>query len=116
MRVKMFELRDRATFIPALAINLSPRNEAERYLLLRAGYGETKEDHEEYVLLCRIEGGRGMATCDPYNWTGNRTLHVAHQHIIEHFSDLESGDVIDVEFILGETERPKEPERLMYPG
>ena len=41
MQVKLFEVRDSATFIPAIAIKLSARNEAEHFLLFRSGYGNT---------------------------------------------------------------------------
>ena len=35
----------------------------------------------------------------------------AHQHIIENFDEIEHGGLVDVEFILGETEEPKTSER-----
>jgi len=37
---------------------------------------------------------------------------VAHAYIEKNFHNLNSGDVIDVEFILGETDKPKTSERF----
>lgn len=111
METKLFEILDRATFIPMLAIQLSSETEAERFLLSRAGYGKNNEDHKQYILLAQINGDNGQITCDPYCW-GTRTFPNAHQYIIENWNTLQSGDVIDVEFILGETEEPKKSERF----
>lgn len=111
MDVKTVEIRDAGTFIPALAIRLDPTNEADRYLFGRAGYGTTPERQREYIVLVRIAGGTGFATCDPYDWPGGtRTMPVAHQWLVEHFDEIESGAVVDVEFILGKTSAPKRSE------
>lgn len=112
MKVKLFEIRDRATFIPVICIKLSIDNDdvkqviKEDYLLKRAGYGN---DPEKYVLMAGLE--QGQSSYDPYSW-GNRTRHYAHQYIIDNWHTLLSGDVIDVEFILGETSAVKISERL----
>lgn len=107
MIAKLFEIRDKATFIPALALALSKRpdlSDAENYLLGRSGYGG-----DRCVMLSRLNGGH--IHCDPYNW-GDRTMHAAHLFIEENFDNLESGAVIDVEFILGETKAPKVSEAI----
>lgn len=65
MIAKTFEIRDRATFIPVLAVKLQPDCEADRFLIARAGYGLTPADQSKYVLLMRLDSGRGMYTCDP---------------------------------------------------
>ncbi len=79
MITKTVELRDRATFIPALAIKLEPSNEADRYLLARAGFGRLPDQQREYVLLGQLNGGEGKLLCDPYDWPPNaRTYPVAH--------------------------------------
>lgn len=128
MITKAFEIRDRGTFIPVMATKMTPadapklgetngdfakRFEVERYLLRRAGY---PADFSDYcVVLCRMEasGVNRNATYDAHAWGGGaRTYFVAHKHIIEHFDELESGAVIDVEFILGETKEPKKSERV----
>ncbi len=117
MEVKLFEIRDTATFIPVLAVKLNPQRDEERYLLARAGYGEFPAQQAKYVLLWRIAGEVHKATCDPYQWGGEaRTLPIAHQHIIDNWEELTSGDVVDVEFILGETTERKVSERLENHG
>ena len=114
MEAKTFEVRDRGTFVPILAVKLVPGNEADRYLLSRAGYGPTRAAQAEYVQVIRIDGGEGKSDCDPTNWS--RTLQVAHQFILQHWKALESGDVIDVEYILGETRSRKVSECLEVPA
>lgn len=56
------------------------------------------------------------ATYSPVNWAvlglGGRTMETAHKWIIQNFSGLQDGDVVDVEFILGETSTKKVSERL----
>lgn len=111
MTAKLFEIRDVGTFIPALAIRLDPSCEADRYLLARAGFGREPDDQAGYVMLTTLSGGSGSAQCDPYEWGGgNRTMHYAHKHICENFDSLDSGSVVDVQFILGETATPKQSE------
>lgn len=103
MIAKTFEIRDAGTFIPVLAVKLIPGCEADRYLLSRAGYGRHPDDQAQYVLLCQISGGFGRCSSDPYEWGGiARTYAQAHAYISENFDRLASGEVIDVEFILGE--------------
>ena len=109
MKVKAFELRDRGTFIPAIAIQLSGENEAERYLLRRAGYGPG----DSGILLGSMNGGH--FNYDAYEWGSNGTKSTAHQYIEEHFDELESGQVICTEHIRGERETPKPSERIEYP-
>jgi hypothetical protein len=107
MTTKTIEVRDKATFIPMLAIRLDPGNEADRYLLSRAGYGISAEDQAGYILLARISGGEGEIHCDPFDWNAARTVPEAHRWLIKHFDEIESGAVVDVEFILKETTQPK---------
>ena len=122
MIIKIFEVRDSGTFIPVLAIKAVPeRNsfgnyvEAERYLLRRAGYGFEQPS----IILIRAEcsGLDNNATYDAYAWpaNGTRTLHVAHLYIEKNFDSLRSGDVIDVEYELGETKVKKVSERIEHP-
>lgn len=117
MICKTIEIRDDGTFIPALAIRLEQTNEADRYLLSRAGYGMTPENQHSYVLLADINGGSGMIACDPYDWAGpGRTWRVVHCWLIKHFDEIKSGAVVDVEFILEETAEPKVSERITCGG
>jgi len=139
MIAKALEIRDRLTFIPVLAIEMTAGNidlgrlapdgqltevqrhtnfvqlindgiAAQRYFLRRCGYPEVAP----YAILLTRLTGNGRATADPYEW-GDRTFTVAHNYICEHFDELRDGDVIDVEFILGETTEKKISERITEP-
>ncbi len=108
MKAKTLELRDRATFIPLLAVDINPDNEQQRYLMRRVGYPCNGEPN---VIVTRLSGD-GQATNDPYGWpTDSRSFPVAHNWIIDHWDELADGDVVDVEFILCETTVKKESER-----
>ena len=110
MITKLFEIRDRATFIPVLATRIEHENEAQSYLLCCAGLMKPIDPALFYILLCRINSGGGECQILPHNWHG-RTMVTAHKHIIENWDQLKDGDVIDVEFILGETHFKKVSER-----
>lgn len=122
MNVKLLELRDRATFIPLLCIDMNDAHEytdrgfmaegfTERaYLLRRCGYGL---DGYPTIGIAHAQGGERFRV-DPYDWA-DRTYQVAHGYIIQHWSQLKDGDVVDVEFILGETPSKKISERLTAP-
>ena len=112
MIAKAFEVRDSATFIPVLAVKMEGNCNEQRYLLRRAGYGGGTE---ALIMLTRLDGG-GKAEYDPYEWPREpRTMPVAHQYISEHFDQLLNGAVVDVEFILGLTAKPKVSEAVEYP-
>ena len=110
MITKLFEIRDRATFIPVLATGIEHENEAQSYLLRRAGFRNPLKPSAPCILVCRINGGGGECQTDPHDWSG-RTMVTAHDHIIKNWNQLEDSDVIDVEFILGETRVKKISER-----
>jgi hypothetical protein len=108
MEVKCFEIRDSLTFVPVICFRPVPTNEAQRYLLRRDGYsGEVTERCIIYInAQCR------GCSYDPYHWPDNpRTHRVAHDYIEKNWAALKDGDVIDVEFILGETTERKPSER-----
>ncbi len=111
MTAKLFEIRDEGTLIPVMAVRLKPGDEAERWLLARCGYGPLGESQSKYVLVVQIDAGYGNATSDRFKWGDRRTMLHAHTYIKEHFDELESGAVVDVEFILGESDEPKQPQR-----
>lgn len=134
MDSKIIEIRDRGTFIPALAVRLGSRSESERYLLARAGFGRTFEDQAEYIVLCKINGGEPcQCHIDAFAWGQNpRTMFVAHMYLLnrhqeferdkqwcpsnraadkhEGFDALPDGVVVDVEYILGLTQAAKTAE------
>ncbi len=107
MEIKCLELRDSGTFSPVICIRPVAENEAQRYLLRRDSY--RADDTERCIIM--IDAQCRGASYDPYNWGDSRTKGNAHQHIEQHWHDLKDGDVIDVQFILGETSAPKTSER-----
>jgi hypothetical protein len=107
MKVKTLEIRDAGTFIPMLAVDMNPENNDQHYLLRRCGY---PCDAAPNILLTNLAADGTPAWNDPYAW-GGRTRPVAHNWIIEHWNELMDGDVVDVEFILGEKPAPKISER-----
>ena len=122
MIAKALELRDEGTFIPILCVDMNPpardfdgnapSSVEQRYLLRRCGY---PCDRRPNILMTRLDGN-GKATNDPYGWSdGTRTFPVAHDWIIKNWGGIKDGDVVDVQFILGETNEPKVSERLSYP-
>lgn len=113
MQVKCLEIRDRMTFIPVICIWPVAKNDSQRYLLRRDGY--RADDTERCVIMIDAQC-RGVAY-DCYDWNdGSRTKRIAHDYIAEHWHQLFDGDVIDVEYILGETTLRKVSERLTVPA
>ena len=106
MIIKLLEVRDRATFLPVFAISTEPSNEGQRYLLRRCGFNPSGSA----IIIARLNGEQ-PSSADAYFW-GDRTMQAAHLYIEQHFHELKDGDVVDVEFILGETDKPKQSERI----
>ena len=97
--VKLFEIRDSGTMIPAMGILVSKANGP---LVHRAGFGETP-----CVILVALTSAQ--SNYDPWQW-GNRTMNVSHNYIIANWNTLQNGAMVDVQFILGETTAPKASE------
>ena len=108
MNIKLLEIRDSGTFIPAFAFHVSPDNESQRYLIRRCGYDI--HGAAPSIILGYLNGEK-PASADPYFWN-NRTMQVAHLFLIEQWDDLRDGDVVDVEYILGLKPTKKESERF----
>lgn len=113
MQIKIIEIRDRLTFIPAMAIKLEPRKYDKDlyltdsyYLSNRCGYACTDD-----VILMNLYAPHNKCENNCYDWN-DRTYCAAHSWIITNWSKIENGDVIDVEFILGETPEKKISERF----
>ena len=114
LQTKVFELRDRATFIPIVCVEMlaryveggdPPAEEREGWLLWKAGYSLYTEP---LILLTRLDGGK--SAYDPYVWN-DRTFQTAHDYIARSWNGLKSGDLIDVRVILGEATEPCETEQ-----
>jgi len=125
LQAKTFEVRDAATFIPCFGVLCEPvvdgspadATPADSYLLLRAGYGHPRPDKAgRCVIFTRLDGhASNIAPYDPVDWLRNRTMLVAHEYVWKNWDSLESGAVIDVEFILGLSAAPKTSERTTIP-
>lgn len=103
MEVKLIELRDSATFIPAIAIRLWRGRFEERlndpeshWLIGAAGYGSP------CVLFGRLNGGE--FTYDIFDRSGSRTWFNAHRWVEDHWDEIPDGGIVDVRVILGETD------------
>ena len=106
MEIKLLEIRDKGTFMPMFAFNTASQWPQQSYLLRRAGYSP-----EGDCIMFGYLAQSGMPACyDPYDWN-DRTKKTAHEYIQAHWNELKDGDVVDVEFILGETTQPKQSER-----
>ena len=101
METKLFEVRDHATCMIVMATKMNKFNtktERESKMLRHAGYGEP------LILFGTAKGGNFFY--DPYEWGNERTRFTAHKYVEENWESLNSGDIIDVPYILGEsTER-----------
>ena len=104
MKTKLFEIRDRGTFMPVMATLAKGDDRQEQYLLLSSGFGHVSP----LVILHFLE--LNEAHYDVYHW-GDRTMSTAHKYIQQNWDALKSGDVIDVEYILDETSEPKMSQR-----
>lgn len=103
-QVKFFEVRDRATFIPVCAVRIAPRGQGDRYIINMASMV-----HGRFIYLISLV--KDESHWDPNKWEG-RTYKAAHQFIIDNWFSLSTGAVVDVEFALGETKRPKRSQRF----
>jgi hypothetical protein len=126
MRVKLLEVRDRGTCMPCFAFKPNEAKEdhendayakqhiVESFLVGRSGYGG---NCDAVVFGSLVDPNR--CQYDPYSWPhdGARTLKAAHHYVSENWGDIESGDVIDVELILGESTMKKTSEAFLnrYP-
>jgi len=110
IQVKLFEVRDSMTAISAIGIRINDlfgiRELRDLQIVRHAGYG-----NDSCVLFGRLQGGQ--FSYDNYDW-GGRTMQVAHDHVSHYWDELESGDIIDVQFILGETDSKCETDFGVY--
>jgi hypothetical protein len=120
MKSKLLEIRDSGTRIPVLATRLCPtpytknerasraNHDAEIAILHDEGYIDKSGDGS-FVMVTKLSDQ--TSAYEPFGWlTSARTMRIAHKEIAEKFDQLESGDVVDVEFVLGETKTKKTSE------
>lgn len=110
LEIKILEVRDAGTFVPVMAVSIDIMDhEPEDYLLRRAGYAVATP----YVLMTTLT--KNKTQYDEFEWN-DRTFYTAHRFIKEHWVELKSGDVVDVEFILGERTTKKISEYYQNEG
>lgn len=120
MEVKLFEVLDRGTVISVIVNKLlashTIREEhkegasmpfaREILLLQHSGLNMTGS---YTTMLSYIGSGYARSEIDPHRWQDgihDRTLFTAHNFIDENWDTLTSGDIVDVEVILGEKSEP----------
>jgi hypothetical protein len=103
IETKIFEIVDRGTCLPAIAVKVTNScgicgEESDRHCWLMdlAGW------HMNSGIYLFHAGAPGRVSYDPYSWGQSRTFHVAHLHIEKHWNDLKDGACIDVCELLGE--------------
>lgn len=99
--VKTFQIRDKGTCIPVMCVRIVPELADREFL--RAGFRDVP-----YVIMTDLQN-LSKTSYDPHSWE-HRTHSVAHLNIRDNWHELEHGEVIDVEYILGETKQRKEKE------
>ena len=115
MEVKLFEVRDAMTCLPVIAINADTRtmNEQEGFLMGRVGFAANTPGQEPLILFGRAMDGNLRYNSHEHGTA--RTMQIAHDYVAKHWDKLTSGDVVDVQFIEGETSKPKQSERITSP-
>lgn len=101
---KNLEVRDRGTLYTVLAFRVIPDSPNEEAFMKRAGYSS---EYPDVFLMTYDPDCR--CSYDPYSWA-ERTLHEAHRWIRDNFESINNYDVIDVEYLLGESNTKKESE------
>jgi len=97
---KIVEIRDRATFIPALAWKVQPESALQKVLFKSIGY------YQPCIMLMSIQAPNHSARYSDDWGKHGRTMGTAHKWIEENFDNIVDCQVIDVEYILGEVEKP----------
>lgn len=101
METKLIEVRDIMTTVVVLAVRMTASDKRERKLIAREGFNTA------YPLVIFHPLSRTKATWNLYDWN-DRTFQAAHSELQLKWDLYNSGDVLDVEYVLGETDTPKE--------
>ncbi len=101
MLIKLVELRDRGTCVPALALRMFASDDIQRRFFERCGY-PSPHYCQGLTAVILMHLGDQRANSDPYGWD-DRTMAVAHEYLLEHWDEVLDGGVLDVRVLLGET-------------
>jgi hypothetical protein len=110
MNTKLFEVRATATNIPIIATKLEPSNEQEQWLLGHCGYGQHGAEQSQYIMVARLEAP-STATTTEYEEKSHE-MQIAHRYLNASFDELESGAVIDINYIEGRVPEPVKSDRF----
>lgn len=136
VEAKVVQIRDEGTHIEALAFRLVAETLEDDSALSRCGYGTTPEQQQGYLFLMKLDGP--TVQIDPFEWGRSRTMNFAHQALdgrLAHvkfeegsdyakafpnfdparakelnFDRITPGQVLDVEWLIGERDTPKDRE------
>lgn len=100
---KFVALLDRMTCIPCLAMRYTTESIGERAMFKRHGFGGSPDDRYTFFYL----PNSGICSYDPYKLGDDYTVGTCCSHIRDNWDDIESGSVVDAEFLRGEVKEPK---------
>lgn len=103
---KMLAVMDRGTHIPLIAFKVSPNTMKECVMLERHDFGVNPHEHTFFYDI-----SSGTCSHNPYKMEGSYTLTPACKHIRDNWGSINSGDLVDAEYIRGETSEPRIWER-----
>lgn len=101
LKAKVLEILDRATYIPVIATDIFSGEAQESRHTRRLGFNPLNRNK---IIITRFDPIRTLYNV--YDEPNTRTRE-AYRYIQDHFDKLKSGDVIDIEYLLGETSMPK---------
>ena len=107
MKTKLLEIRDIGTKIPVLCVKMEGKTREEVGMLAMAGFPGARN-----ILIVSLTDFH--TTYDPFKQPRGRTYFNAHRYIERNWDDLKNGDVVDVEYILGEKNDIKGAEWKAY--
>lgn len=91
---KHLEVRDSCTCCPLLAIPI-----VDNLMTKRAGFGA-----ERRILVYKLQTDEFAS--QPHIWLSNPWMHSVHQYILEHWTEIRDGGLIDMRVIRGEETIP----------
>ena len=126
VETKFIEVRDEGTTIVCMVTAVNRRDmhddeghdKSSEWMLYRGGWGKDTTGLY-FSTICPTEpvwaiGAAGSSYIDHYSpgYKGSRTFIVAWPWIQQHWDELETGDLVDVEYILKLQKSPKVTERV----
>lgn len=100
---KFVALLDRMTCIPCLAMRYTAENIGERAMFKRHGFGRSPDDRYTFFYLPNF----GTCSYDPNKLGDDYTAGTCCSYMRDHWEEIESGSVLDAEYLRGEKDEPK---------